>query len=324
MEKDKKELNLTDVFTALWRGIANCFKACCYIIIWCLRYLYRHKWATLFFLVAGIVAGLGHYKYRDPYRSGFLLNIPAIMPCYGVEYVNSLQKNIDSESLAEFLPISEEDASKLKKVKAYYVVDCGQDGNIDFVDYKSKYGSDTIINTWSRNRFQVEVYTKDEKCVPVIKDAIVKKMCSLPVFADSWEICRKEYEERIRVFRSALLTIDTVEQKLYSMDNHAPSFYSMSTYDRREYFSENRVQIFSQDRQYLLDRIGWAERHYHDELSMGPISSTMPILYFDKDKSLPLCIIGSVILSLFVCILLCLLIENRRKIIDFLEDKQTI
>ena len=322
MENDRKELNLTDVFSGLWKGIVACLHWAWNAFVWCLRLFYRHKTITLIFLLAGLAGGALEYFLNTPYKSGFILTCPTTRVYYGIEEARNLNRHCQKKTLADWLVLDDSIASQVQAVDAYHVVDRWQDDVIDLIDFKGKYGEDTLVNTWSNRCFYVEVLTESEKAVPAVKDAIVKKLCQRPMLKTPWTTEMAAAKQNIDTYRHELARLDSVQSLLYSAENIKPDVSGRITtgdaFDRLEYVAERRVQIFTYERQFLLDRMVSSQR-YLDELSRGAVFSELPVQYDGKATSLPKALFIYGVLGLIVAFVMEVFCEKKSDLAAFLR-----
>ena len=316
MDTNNKELNLSDVLAGIGRGIKNLFLACWKAFMWTVRYSIRHLPIVLIGLIIGIGAAFYTYRTHNAERSGFILNSYAKLPYTAIEFTNEFANHINVD-MAEFLHVADTTAAQIKGIKAYQVVDRWHDNVIDFVDYKNKYSADTSLNTWSYNRFYVEVLTDDREIVPEVKDAIVNKLSENPVLRRLWDMEMINRQAWIDLYADEIAKIDSIQSKMYSAEPNPTLNATVKWGKDMHLVGENKVQIFSSDRSSAL--AAWAEHNRQMEaLEQGVISSTLPIVYQGKIHSLPKLIVGFGILGIALAIGCSVFFQNRKKIKAYL------
>lgn len=319
-EKDKKELNLTEVLSIIWKWILSCIKACWNFALWCIRFLYKHKWATIICFCIGIAYGIFSNRCLDPYQSGFYLISYSRSPYYPIEYTNSIGDlcGKPGNAFGKELGLDSLTASAVKGMNAYYVVDIKGNNTPDFPDYDKKYAKDTLINIWSQRYFYVELLTDNQEVVPIVKESLVKKLCEYPALKDSWEITCSNYEEWIKSYQEEIVKYDSVQAKMYRNIGEQKG-YSLSgngSGSGLRLLGEEKVQIFQGERQQLMNQILGIQQEL-EELSSGAIGSKLPIIY--SDKNLIKSIIKYVILVIVLEMAVLLIADNRKKLKEFLQ-----
>ena len=314
MEKEKKELNLVDVFAAIGRGIKNLFVALWNAFVWCLRFMYRKKWITLMFVVLGCAAGAGMYYGNGKQKAGFYLRSTGESTYHCIETVNLLGRGCSKK-----LGLADSQDDGISSFKAYHVVDMWLDGNLDGVDYKKKYASDTLVKTWSPEYFYVEVKAKRLDNLAVLRDSLISYLSADPIMRAKWNLKKRNIEKTINAFYEDMARLDSVEERLYTLE-YTNGSMQRSSQNQINVLSGNSVQVFTDYKLRMYDQILIFEEKL-DALNNGIVYSELPIYYKGPGTSLTVYIVGFGILGWIAGLLLCLLFQYWGSFIEFLKKE---
>jgi len=320
MEEKKKELNLVDVLSLGWQACKKVFMGGMNILGWSLRTCYQKKWIMLLFLLAGLAWGYWSVRQHNPFRSGFGLNSFCKQPYYAIEQVREVGRHCGRD-LDKFLNIDAQTASQIISITPYYVVDIDRNSTIDIIDYKERFRTGSLVYTWSITQFYVEVISRTESAVPVVRQALLDKMNSSFVLYDPWKINMDNEKRWISVLNDELHRIDSLQNVMFQENRLVPTIVKKNEPNNEQtYASESRIQSLTREKSTLMSHITAHEIRMKN-LSYGPISSTTPIVYEGQMRSLKMEMIKYGLLGILLGLGFILLIKYRKAIIAYLNKE---
>ena len=320
MEDKKKELNLVDVLSLCWQAIKKAFMWGIGILGWCLRMFYQKKWLMLVCLVAGLAWGYWSVRQYNPHRSGFGLNSFCKQPYYAVEQVREAGKHCGRD-LAKVLDIDSAVAAQVISIEPYYVVDIDRNSTIDIIDYKERFRTDSLVYTWSITQFYVEVISRRDSVVPIVRQALLDKLNASYVLYDPWKINIDNENRWIQVLNDELHRIDSLQALAYQDNRLIPTIVKRNEPNNEQtYASESRIQSLTREKSMLMNYINAHEIRMKN-LSYGPISATTPIVYQGEMRSLKVEMIKYGVLGIILGLGIILLGKYWKAIIAYLSKK---
>lgn len=320
MEDKKKELNLVDVLSLCWQSLKKAFMWGVNILGWCLRMTYQKKWIVLLFLAAGLAWGYWSVRQYNPHRSGFGLNSFCKQPYYAVEQVREAGKHCGRD-LAKFLNIDPAVAAQVISIEPYYVVDIDRNSTIDIIDYKERFRTDSLVYTWSITQFYVEVISRGDSAVPVVRQALLDKLNDSYVLYDPWKINMDNETRWIQVLNDELHRIDSLQSIAFQDNRLIPTIIKRNEPNNEQsYASESRIQSLTREKSMLMNYITAHEIRMQN-LSYGPISATTPIVYEGPMRSLKAEMIKFGLLGIILGLVVILLTKHWKAIITYLNRK---
>ena len=320
MEDKKKELNLVDVLSLCWQSIKKAFMWGIGILGWCLRMFYQKKWIMLVCLLAGLAWGFWSVRQYNPHRSGFGLNSFCKQPYYAVEQVREAGKHCGRD-LAKFLNIDPAVAAQVVSIEPYYVVDIDRNSTIDIIDYKERFRTDSLVYTWSITQFYVEVISRHDSVVPIVRQALLDKLNASFVLYDPWKINMDNEIRWIQVLNDELHRIDSLQSVAYQDNRLIPTIVKKNEPNNEQsYASESRIQSLTREKSTLMNNINSHEFRLKN-LYYGPISATSPIVYEGQMRSLKSEMVKFGLLGIILGLGIILLGKYWKAIVAYLNKK---
>ncbi|HNZ80503.1 MAG: hypothetical protein ACOX59_02890 [Bacteroidales bacterium] len=329
MEKRQKELNLSELLMLLFKGIGNLIKWLWNLFIQALRLSYRKKWIILGFIVAGLVWGyFASTPDKQIHKASITLKTVIKGSPYSKDFIKTLNADCgkkDKSSLAKKLNISEEEAEKIVSLKSFYLVDIGADGILDQVDYKESFKGDTI-NVWSNNFLYVEILSKDEKLFPTIREGIVYALNNDSSVQKEKAFMNLEHSDWVSMLDEELEKVKELQSKMFAEDVSNVTSLSLRQKPKQQWsdpnvmtvLGETKMQMFAGDKIHSMVIMNNHKRAIK-ELNEGAIRVELPILYLGVTNPRYKVMITRAFIAYLLGLGLCAYLENRKKIIAFLE-----
>ena len=329
MEKRQKELNLSELLMLLFKGIGNLIKWLWNLFIQALRLSYRKKWIILGFIVAGLVWGyFASTPDKQIHKASITLKTVIKGSPYSKDFIKTLNADCgkkDKSSLAKKLNISEEEAEKIVSLKSFYLVDIDADGILDQVDYKESFKGDTI-NVWSNNFLYVEILSKDEKLFPTIREGIVYALNNDSSVQKEKAFMNLEHSDWVSMLDEELEKVKELQSKMFAEDVSNVTSLSLRQKPKQQWsdpnvmtvLGETKMQMFAGDKIHSMVIMNNHKRAIK-ELNEGAIRVELPILYLGVTNPRYKVMITRAFIAYLLGLGLCAYLENRKKIIAFLE-----
>lgn len=329
MEKQQKELNLSELLMLLFKGIGNIIKWLWNLFIQALRLSYKKKWIVLGFILAGLIWGyLASTPDKQVHKASVTLKTIIKGSQYSKDYIKTLNADCgkkDKSDLATKLNISEEEAKKIVSLESFYLVDIGADGILDQVDYKENFKGDTI-NIWSNNYLYIEISSKDEKLFPTIRDGIVYALNNDSSVQKEKVFMNVEHSDWISLLNEELEKIKDLQSKMFAEDVSNVTSLSLRQKPKEQrsdpnimtVLGETKMQMFTGDKIHSMVIMNNHKRSIK-ELNEGAIRVELPILYLGVTNPRYKVMIIRAFLSYLLGLGLCAYLVNRKNIIAFLE-----
>lgn len=329
MEKQQKELNLSELLMLLFKGIGNIIKWFWNLFIQALRLSYKKKWIVLGFILAGLIWGyFASTPDKQVHKASVTLKTIIKGSQYSKDYIKTLNADCgkkDKSDLATKLNITEEEAKKIVSLESFYLVDIGADGILDQVDYKENFKGDTI-NIWSNNYLYVEISSKDEKLFSTIREGIVYALNNDPSVQKEKTFMNVEHSDWISMLNEELEKIKELQSKMFAEDVSNVTSLSLRQKPKEQrtdpnimtVLGETKMQMFTGDKIHSTVIMNNHKRAIK-ELNEGAIRVELPILYLGVGNPRYKVMIIRAFLSYLLGLGLCAYLVNRKKIITFLE-----
>lgn len=243
------EIDLLDLFRRMGRGIANFFKAIWKGLLYSILFLIKNWLPLLISVIAGVaVSYLLKYSLGPTYRSEMILRTNAAPSSEMVDYMNrlhlwTLEKNYTA--LSEALSVDRNEVTKLKDVKAVFMLDLNKDDIPEMADYKGVYNpKDTTVSLMT-DQMAVMVETADNKLFPLIKEGLLR-------YVNSDSLLQRRNRVRLQQYKEIFGRID---YDISQLDSLQKVKYFEETRNRMPAVSGQIVFLQEQKTQLLHDDI---------------------------------------------------------------------
>ena len=329
MEKQQKELNLSELLMLLFKGIGNIIKWLWNLFIQALRLSYKKKWIVLGFILAGLIWGyLASTPDKQVHKAAITISTVIKGSQYSKDFIKTLNADCgkkDRSDLAQRMNLSLDEAQKVVALESFYIVDVGDDEILDQVDYNEHFKGDTI-NTWSKNYLYVEMLSQDEKLFSSIRDGIVFALNKDASVQKETLFMEELHTGWVSLLDNELDKINELQSKLYAEDVSNPSSMVLRQKSKEQrsdpnimtVLGETKVQMFTGDKIYSTT-IRNSHKRLVKEIEEGGIRVDLPILYLGVTNPRYKVMIIRAFLSYLLGLGLCAYLVNRKNIIAFLE-----
>lgn len=230
-----QEIDLIELFSRMGNGIGNLFTKLFNLIsnifLWLfnagvvsLKFGLKNSPIIILFAFLGFAFGKYTVKKSEPYfRTNATIQTFTINSSNLIEYTNKLTeiaKNQDSLALAQLLDINTSEASSIKSIEAFWLIDKNQDGVADEIDYENEFEPDTITN-WQKinNRFLVQLLIYNPEYVHIIQDKFDAYLHTYPRLEQLTNVKKQNLESEIKRISKEIETLDSLKNYEYFVKN---------------------------------------------------------------------------------------------------------
>jgi hypothetical protein len=290
-----------------------------------LNFKYLYIWPIVLVITLAIIYYLGlnifHFGLKKLYKAettaifrGPSINtFKTIMA--PIEKANYLGKKTD---LSSVLSIPEKVAKSIYKVESYHIIDIGRDSIPDIVDYSGKHDLRDTLDVLMYDRMQLAIFTTDVTQLDLIERQLYNYLNSHPSLVSINEVKHRELKAKLRSVEREIERIDSMATIVY-LDNNKPQ---INITDNSLLIGEQKRQIVSEELLGLHDlKVG---------LVMELVNYDSPVSFLDNFVLDPLPVNRKIEYLIYILLetyiissLLCILIDNRKKILNYLKNKKT-
>lgn len=319
-ENTTKEINLLQLITLFFNWIKNIILNLLRFVGYMIRLCYRRKIVVIIVLVISIV--IGQYFAR---KSNRIYKAEAMAMLYGSEastvkdvysqLENSLSTN-KLTSLATKLSLPDSVAKNITEIHSFYVIDYLKDNTPDKIDFGNNHSLTDTLNVPMRDRIYLQIKTKNINQVPLVQAAILSFLNTNSVIKNQFLSKKTDYLQQIRICDIELQRIDSLAKVSYFKDTEKQMRFEQN----KLLVGDQRKQLFYDDLLRLQSIKSSAEKQLADciqpvDLPSGFVVNPMPLngrvtygLY-------------SLLIGFVLAVIIAGLIENIKKIFDFLNKK---
>ena len=308
------EIDLLDLFKRMGRTLNRWARALGRAFLITTIFLLR-RWLPLGLSVAlGIGISWVAKKQADKiYSSELTIRSNAVPNSDMITYINRLHSfciENDSTALASALSLPSDKVRFINDIEAFWAIDVLSDGIPDQIDYKNNHNLNDTINKRMQDRFVVRVRLADPQKFPLLSGKILEYARQNPLFQQKNQVRLAQYDEiRLRLIYD-INQLDSLQKVKYFEETRGRIPASGG---QMIFLQEQNTQLIYSDIYALYSRkqsIDTEMELYKDILTLlndftqpaRPINSS--VFYYKKP----------IFVSLTICLLLLILIDNRKKL----------
>lgn len=240
----ENEMNFFDLCAACGRAIGRGFAALGRLLVSMTRLTYRYWWVVITVLVLAVCAALYYTRCSNlTYKMNAvaLLNGPSIQQfeqAYAPLRAN--QMIAEDEAIKPFL-----DSCQAKAFTTYRVIDCLNDGEADFIDFKHKIApTDTVqVRMSDRLCLQFRIKARHLDLVPQIEDALLSFLNANQPMQQTYATYLANLREEVAFNHSQALKLDSLTSNyyFYNPTNAQPMNYNGNGVN---FYGDRRIRLF--------------------------------------------------------------------------------
>ena len=319
-ENNSKEINLLQIILMFFSWLAKLGKRILNFFGYFIRLTYRYSLIT--FIAIAVSLSVGLYLSRT---SAQIYKADAMAMFYGCEaqtvkeVCKQLENSISSNnlySLATKLSIPDSIAENIEKFQSFYVIDYSKDSVADKVDFDNSHPLTDTMNVRMKDRLYFRILSKNINQISEVQTAILNYLNNNPVLKEQYINKKNELSQQIKICDIETQRIDSLAKVSYFKD-----------IDQQLKFENNKLLIGDQRKQLF----------YNDLLDLQKIKSKAEtrLVDFKQPVNMPSGFFVnpipvnsglkygaiSILIGYFIALVLSVLIENRKNILNYLNQK---
>jgi len=320
-EQRNDEIDLIELFQKMGNGIKNMFnKLICLINSFFIFLIRKSLWIITFILFGFIISYIlftvtkRYYTSEMTARSNSMNNVLIIN---SINLLNDLFISSNYAALGNNLQLTEEQARKIKSIKAFYGIDVNKDGLADFVDYKEIYNPKDTNQTRIGSEFYLQISVFDESVFPILKNSIKSYINNNPYVIENNDVRIRQAKDQIRVYKAEIAKLDTLQNIQYF---EIPKSQKAGN-NQMIVLNEKELRLYHQEKIGLNNLILALERDL--TINPDPITIIQDFTQLSKTQNPITKFIKIWVPIFFVLGLICsLLWQYRKEIWKLIREKQ--
>ena len=219
LKEKNDEIDLLDLFRKMSRTIGRMSRAIGKAILISIVFLFRH-WLPL---ALSIFLGIGAAYILKMTATSYYTSDLILRPNSGnasdmISYINRLHKNCEEKNfpaLADAISLPENQVRNITDIRAFWIIDRGNDGIPDDVDFKGNSSVYDTVNVRMRDRFDIRVQIKLPQELVQVKKGLIKYINSDSLFQQLNRIRLRHNMELLARLENDILLLDSLQKVKY-------------------------------------------------------------------------------------------------------------
>ncbi len=320
---NSKELNLLDLLKIISDKIVLLLKETKQCIGKTLQLAYRHK--VLFGIMIILAIGIGLFRTR---ASQNIYTTDAMIKLYGVkahtvikmsEQLSLEARLLNKKRLAQRLNLHDSVVNKIISIHFYSMIDYNKNSIPNTVDFNRSHSLEDTVNVLMSDYVYLQFkLIQSTANAEEIGKAIVDFINQKPFIQSSFTSYKNNLTERLNLCNRELQRLDSLSNKKYFEKTQK----QIELKNNQLLVGSNKVQLFYDD---ILELYGVKSKTKAKLLATtAPLKVTTGFIIDSNSMTWQrrLKIVAKIIiLSLFLSLIMAFILENRKKWIDFLNQK---
>ena len=319
-ENNSKELNLLDLIRMFFNWLKRLGWGFLRLLGNWLRMLCRNWAVTLVVLAASVAVALylGRTENRK-YKAEAMAILNGSISQTVMEVTQQLALSSplsDDTKLSTKLGLPDSIARNIAGIESFYVIDYLNDSTPDMVDFKRRHSLEDTLNVRMPNRLYFRVKTKNVRQLPAFEQAFTDYFNRNERLVKEFNVKRANLQGEISLLDAEIHRIDSMATITYLHEPYMQAQIKWNTL----LFGEQERQMLYGDLLFLQKLKGKREA----ELA----NCTAPVVLPDGFMVMPRPVYGRIfylvicgVIGAFVAMLIELLIEHRKTILNYLFKK---
>ncbi len=211
------EIDLLDLFRRMGKGLAKMSRAIGRAILISLVFLLK-RWLPL---GLSVILGIGvsyMKKLTSPsfYTSDLVLRANSVSTTSDmISYINRLHtfcRENNRTALSNAIKLKNEQVNNINDISAYWIIDLGNDGIPDFVDYRNKQNIYDTINVRMQDRLDIRVTTKIPQELQSVRNGIISFINADSLFQQRNRVRLRQNQELLTRLDYNILELDSLQK----------------------------------------------------------------------------------------------------------------
>jgi hypothetical protein len=218
-EINDNEIDLLDLFRRIGRTLGKWIHAIGTGLLVSIVFLLRNSVTLIFSIIVGVgLSYIAKWSSKPFYESEITLRSNAVPNSEMIDFINKLEilrNEKNYEGMAVSLNTTSENARKVKKINACWVIDLNRDSIPDFVDYRNKHNIYDTLNIRMKDRFVINAGISDPDVLPILKAGIMSYVKSDPEIRQKNEFRLKQTDELLARLNYDIIQLDSLQKVKY-------------------------------------------------------------------------------------------------------------
>lgn len=213
------EIDLLDLFRKIFRGLAKIGAAFGKAILITLVFLIRRWLPLMISVVIGLALSIFLQRSTESYYTAdIVLKVNIDQTDEVIAHINRLQSfGLDdtTERLADAIGLTPAQTDNIREIKAFWVIDKGNDGIPDYTDYEDDHNIYDTINVRMTDRMDVRVRILQPQELSNVRDGIMKYINSDQLFQKRNQLRLSQNAEMLERIKTDIQQLDSLQKFKY-------------------------------------------------------------------------------------------------------------
>ncbi|MBG0859125.1 MAG: hypothetical protein IQL11_06440 [Bacteroidales bacterium] len=242
------EIDLLDLFRRMGRAIGRMSRAIGKAVLISIVFLFR-RWLPL---TLSIFMGIGaayilKLTSASFYTSDLILRTNSGHASDMIAYINRLHRYCEEKNftaLADAVSLNDKQVRNITDIRAFWIIDRGNDGIPDEVDFNENTSVYDTVNVRMRDRFDIRVQLKQPQELVQVKNGLIKYIYSDSLFQQLNRIRLRHNMELLARFENDILLLDSLQKVKYFEETRSRM---PQTGDQMIFLQEQKTQLVYTD-----------------------------------------------------------------------------
>lgn len=318
-ENNPKEINLLQLISAFIDWLKKVGLSIVNFTGSIIRLSYRQ--ITVLAIIIGASVIVGQYLSR---KSARIYKAEGMAMIYGSEAqtVRDISRQVENSSpinpltsLATKLSLPDSIAQNIVGIQSFYVIDYMNDSVADMVDFNNNHSLSDTTNIRMKDRIYFRLKTKNIAQVPIVENALLSYFNSNQTIRTQYENKKNELIQQVNICDSEMKRLDSLARISYFKDS-----------DKQLRFDNNRLIVGEQYKQLFYGELLKLQKQ-KGEVQDKLINFSEPVTIPSGFVIDPMPLNGrlkygiySLLIGYAIALLIALLIENYKKVFEYLKS----
>jgi hypothetical protein len=210
------EIDLLDLFRRMGKTISRWLNALGRALLISIVFLLK-KWLPLLIsVIAGVaISFIMKTTSESLFTSDMTLRSNAGFPSELISYINRLHTFCEEDNapaLSDALSLDSEMTDNIIDISAYWVIDMGDDGIPDYIDYRNKHNVYDTVNVRMKDRLNVEVKIKIPQELSLISNSIIAFIERDSLFQQKNRVRLRQNKELLARLNYDIIQLDSLQK----------------------------------------------------------------------------------------------------------------
>ena len=212
------EIDLLDLFKRMGRALSRLANGIGKAILVSSVFLVK-RWLPLSIsIILGVVISVFlNNTSESSYTSDLVLRSNIDETDELITYINRLQTfcSGDKQHLAKAINLNPDQTENIRDIRAYWIIDNGNDGIPDYVDYNNQHNIYDTSNTRMKDRIDIRVRIVETQELSIVSNGIISFINSDQILQQRNKLRLKQNREMLARLEYDILQLDSLQKYIY-------------------------------------------------------------------------------------------------------------